>query len=149
MLYKLANIYLGSVDALITNVAISTHPGLKIAKHFHLDIPPASESSHQSITMTLPSTHYYLRIVPTLSAQISQRPYKIFVTVNNQRLNTLPQMPEASDPKKPLYESRFVPGVNRIEIEMVAGISRGLPKTGAGPELEIEKYTIFANMAKN
>ncbi|KAI4217358.1 MAG: hypothetical protein LQ351_000667 [Letrouitia transgressa] len=136
-------------DALITNVSISTHPGLKIDKHFHLDIPPVAESTYQSITITLPSTHYYLRIVPTMTSQVSQRPFKIFVTVNNQRLNTIPQMPESSDQRKPVYESRFMPGVNRIEVEMVAGIPRGVPKIGTGPELEVEKFTIFAHLVKD
>lgn len=136
-------------DALITNVSISTHPGLKIDKHFHLDIPPVAESTYQSITITLPSTHYYLRIVPTMTSQIFQRPFKIFVSVNNQRLNTIPQTPESSDQRKPVYESRFIPGVNRIEVEMVAGIPRGVPKIGTGPELEIEKFTIFAHLVRD
>ncbi|KAL9611018.1 MAG: hypothetical protein Q9167_004299 [Letrouitia subvulpina] len=136
-------------DALITNVSVSTHPGLKIDKHFHLDIPPVAESTYQSITITLPSTHYYLRIVPTMTSQIFQRPFKIFVTVNNQRLNAIPQMPESSDQRKPVYESRFIPGVNRIEVEMVAGIPRGVPKIGTGPELEVEKFTIFAHLVKD
>ena len=38
--------------------------------------------------------------------------------------------------------------MNRIDVEMVAGIPRGAPKVGTGPELEIEKITIFAHLVK-
>lgn len=65
-----------------------------------------------------------------------------------QRLVPLPQKPDESDPRKPLYETRILPGVNRIEIEIVAGMTRGAPKVGSGPDLEMEKMTVFANLAK-
>lgn len=41
-----------------------------------------------------------------------------------------------------------MPGMNRIEIETVAGMPRGAPKIGAGSDLEVEKITIFAYMVK-
>ncbi|KAL8992226.1 MAG: hypothetical protein Q9169_007270 [Polycauliona sp. 2 TL-2023] len=135
-------------EALIANLSISTHPGLKIDKHFHLDIPPSPTTTQQSITITLPSSHYFLQIVPTLAASVVHRPFKTFVTVNNSRIPITPQRPDDSNVRKPLYESRVQPGMNRIDIEMVAGTSRGAPKIGTGPELEIEKITIFAHMVK-
>ncbi|KAL8977934.1 MAG: hypothetical protein Q9205_006366 [Flavoplaca limonia] len=135
-------------EAMITNLSISTHPGLKIDKHFHLDIPPSPSTTQQSITITLPSTHYFLQIVPTLASSVVQRPLKTFVTANNNRIPPTPQRPEDSDIKKPLYESRVQPGMNRIDVEMVAGTPRGAPKVGTGPELEIEKITIFAHIVK-
>lgn len=76
------------------------------------------------------------------------RPYKIFVTVNNSRIVANPQRPEESDARKALYEHRVMPGMNRIEVEIVAGTPRGAPKTGSGPELEMEKITIFAHLVK-
>ncbi|KAL8774804.1 MAG: hypothetical protein Q9209_000743 [Squamulea sp. 1 TL-2023] len=135
-------------EALIANLSISTHPGLKIDKHFHLDIPPSPTTTQQSITLTLPSSHYFLQIVPTLASGVVHRPYKTFVTVNNTRVPTTPQRPDESEVRKPLYESRVQPGMNRIDVEIVAGIPRGAPKVGTGPELEIEKVTIFAHMVK-
>ena len=39
--------------------------------------------------------------------------------------------------------------MNRIEVEMVAGPTKGLTKVGTGPELEMEKITIFAHLVKN
>lgn len=136
-------------EALITNLSISTHPGLKIDKHFHLDIPPSPSTTQQSITITLPSSHYFLQFVPTLASSVMHRPYKTFVTVNNNRIASTPQRPDESEPRKPLYECRVAPGMNRIEVEMVAGLPRGVAKVGAGPDLEIEKITIFAHMVKS
>ncbi|CAL8575273.1 hypothetical protein XPA_001208 [Xanthoria parietina] len=135
-------------EALIANLSISTHPGLKIDKHFHLDIPPSPTTTQQSITITLPSSHYFLQIVPTLTPSVIHRPFKTFVTVNNTRVPPTPQRPDDSDVRKPLYESRVQPGMNRIDVEMVAGTPRGAPKVGTGPELEIEKITIFAHMVR-
>lgn len=77
-----------------------------------------------------------------------QRPHKIFVTVNNSRIVPTPQRPDELDPRKSLYEHRVIPGMNRIEVEIVAGTPRGASKMGTGPELEVEKITIFAHVVK-
>ncbi|KAL8850467.1 MAG: hypothetical protein Q9221_004609 [Calogaya cf. arnoldii] len=135
-------------EALISNLSISTHRGLKIDKHFHLDIPPSPTTTQQSITITLPSSHYFLQIVPTLASSVIHRPFRTFVTVNNTRVPPTPQRPDDADVRKPLYESRVQPGMNRIDVEMVAGTPRGAPKIGTGPELEIEKITIFTHMVR-
>ena len=135
-------------DALISNLSISTHPGLKIDYHFHLDVPPSSTLSQQSVTINLPSTHYYLRIVPTIAHNLSHRQSKLFVTANLQRLNPIPQRPDEADPRRPLYETKVFTGVNRIEVEMIAGPPRGAPKIGAGQDIELEKITVFANVMR-
>ncbi|KAL9029783.1 MAG: hypothetical protein Q9196_002025 [Gyalolechia fulgens] len=135
-------------EALITNLSISTHPGLKIDKHFHLDVLPSLTTTQQSITITLPSSYYYLQLIPTLAPSVMHRPYKIFVTVNSNRIVPTPQRPDESDARKSLYEHRVVPGLNRIEFEMVAGTPRGAPKIGTGPDLEVEKVTIFVHLMR-
>lgn len=138
----------GASDALISNLSISTDPGLKLDQHFHLDIAPLSTITHQSVTITLPKTHHYLRVVPTIASHVMQRPSKIFVTLGLQRLIAIPQRAEDNDPRRPLYEARVLPGVNRIEVEMVAGLARGNGKAGPGPEIELEKITVFVNVAR-
>lgn len=138
----------GASDALISNLSISTDPGLKLDQHFHLDIAPLSTTTHQSVTITLPKTHHYLRIVPTIASHVMQRPSKIFVTLGLQRLSAIPQRAEDNDPRRPLYEARVLPGVNRIEVEMVAGMARGNAKAGPGQEIELEKITVFVNVAR-
>lgn len=77
-----------------------------------------------------------------------QRPSKIFVTLGLQRLSAIPQRAEDNDPRRPLYEARVLPGVNRIEVEMVAGMARGNAKAGPGQEIELEKITVFVNVAR-
>ncbi|KAL9121014.1 MAG: hypothetical protein Q9187_002428 [Circinaria calcarea] len=136
-------------DALISNVTIATHPGLKLDHHFHLDIPPSPTASQQSVVVNLPATHYCLQIIPTISAKHFQRQHKLFVTVGNQRLNPSPMRAEETDPRRPLYDTRVLPGVNRIEVEMIAGPPRGAPKVGPGQDIELEKTTVFVNILRS
>ncbi|SLM40141.1 Bromodomain [Lasallia pustulata] len=135
-------------DALITNLSISTHPGLKIDKHMQIDIAPSPTMTQQSVTINLPPSHYYLRIVPTIASNLAHRQSKLFVTAATQRLNRIPQRPEETDERRPVYEARVVPGVNRIEVEMIAGPARGAPKTGPGQDVELEKMTVFVNLLR-
>lgn len=138
----------GASDALISNLSISTDPGLKLDQHFHLDIAPLPTTTHQSVTIALPKTHHYLRIVPTIASHAMQRPSKIFVILGLQRLSAIPQRAEDNDPRRPLYEARVLPGVNRIEVEMVAALPRGNPKSGPEQEIELEKITVFVHVAR-
>ncbi|KAI9811352.1 MAG: hypothetical protein M1827_005512 [Pycnora praestabilis] len=135
-------------DALISNLSISTHPELKVPRHFHLDVLPSATMSQQSITFSLPAASYYLQIVPTIAAVVNNRQHKLFVTAGAQRIHPVPQRPDQSDPKKPLFEARLSQGINRIEIEIIAGSGRGAPKTGTGPDVEFEKITLFANLLR-
>ncbi|MCJ1405326.1 hypothetical protein MMC11_008553 [Xylographa trunciseda] len=137
-------------DALISNLTVATHPGLKLDNHFHLDIPPSPVLSQQSVTITLPATHYCLQFTPTITPHLAHRQSKIFVIVNNNtRLNPTPPSKLADvDPRCPLYDVRVVPGVNRIDVEMIAGPPRGAPKVGMGQEIELEKITVFINLVR-
>ncbi len=61
-----------------------------------------------------------------------------------------PGVPLPHDPIEPgakLYEAHLHPGVNTMEIQLVAGLPRGqrLPN---GSEVELEKITVLANMIK-
>ncbi|KAI9850245.1 MAG: hypothetical protein M1838_005971 [Thelocarpon superellum] len=135
-------------DALISNLSISTHPGLKIPRAFHLDVPASPTACQQSVTINLPPTHYYLQFVPTIAPAMATRQTRLFFTAGAQRLNPMPQPPNQVDLRKPLYELKLMPGVNRIEVEMVAGPVRGTPKVGSGPDVELEKITVFVNLLK-
>ena len=42
-----------------------------------------------------------------------------------------------------------MPGLNRIEVEMIAGPPRGVPKVGAGQDIELEKITVFVNILRS
>lgn len=133
-------------DALITNLSIATHPMLKLDRHFHLDVPPSPTATQQSITITLPATHYFVQITPTVASNVLNRQSRIFVTVNNQRLMSTQLRAEHQDPRRSLYDARLVPGINRMEVEIIAGPPRGVPKTGPGQDIELEKITVFVNL---
>lgn len=138
-----------TTDALITNLSISTHPSLRLDQHFHLDIPPSPAASQQSITINLPRTQHFLRMVPTLASSVKYRPSKLCVTLGMQRLEAMPQRAEEHDVTRPCYEIRLLEGVNRIEIEMIAGPLRGPPRSGGGQGAEREKISVFINVAKS
>ncbi|KAH0559974.1 hypothetical protein GP486_003504 [Trichoglossum hirsutum] len=135
-------------DALISNLKLCTHPGLKLPSPFRLDIPPSQTSTQQSITINLPSTHYFLQVVPTIAPGVSNRQSRLIATHAGQRLNPVPQLPGQTDLRRPLYEVRLSVGVNKIEVEMVAGPARGAQKVGGGQDVDFEKFTVFANLMR-
>lgn len=134
-------------DALIANLNVSTHPGLNIKDHLSLDIPASPTHTQQSRTITVPYTHFFLRITPTVSSSLMHRPSKTIVSCGNNRLEPTRQTGEP-DPRRPVYETRLVPGVNSIEVEIIAGPPRGAPKVGSGQDIEFEKITVFVHLQK-
>jgi hypothetical protein len=135
---------------MITNLSLATHPGLNISRHFRMDLPPSPTMAQQSITINLPSTHYYLQIKPTIAASLLERQFKLFITCGTQRLNAMPTIPGHSvDQRHPLFEARLLPGVNRIEVELIAALPKGSAKPVSGQEVELEKTTIFANLMRS
>ncbi|KFY86487.1 hypothetical protein V500_07595 [Pseudogymnoascus sp. VKM F-4518 (FW-2643)] len=136
-------------DSMITNLHLSTHPGLHLTRHFHMDLPPSPTMTQQSITINLPHTHYYLQIKPTIADSLMERQHKLFVTSGTQRLVAMPQVPgQPIDHRNPLFEARLLPGVNRIEVELIAALPKGASKAASGQEVELEKVTIFANLLR-
>ena len=137
---------LDASDALISNLNISTHPESNPLHRFNLDIPASNTRTQQSVTITLPNTLSYLRIAPTLSSTLMQRPSKTFVTCNNRRQQALPQ--RELDQVRPLYEHLLSPGINTVEVEVIAGLPRGAPKSCSGSDVEIEKVTLFVHLQR-
>lgn len=95
----------------------------------------------------LPVSHHYLQLTPTVSAQLSSgRQYKLFVTVNGVRLQPSLKPIINGDTSlvgggKPGYDVALQPGVNRIEVEIVA-------VSGRGGGLESEKLSVFAHLMR-
>jgi len=130
------------VEALIPAITFATHPHLKLPKPLQLVVSPHPTLAQQSRTITLPPSHYFLQISPTVSKTLSfGRPYKIFVTVNGIRL-TQRETHQDGFLRTHMYEASLVQGVNRIEVEVAA--QREQSKEG----LNIEKCTVFANLQK-
>lgn len=137
-------------DAHLADVKIATHPQLKIAAPFSLSIPPHPTLSHQSTTITLPSSHYFVQISPTISKQLSAgQPYKVFVTVNGTRLTQRDTVFDAtgSERRTHVYEGSLAQGVNRVEVEVAAAAMAG-KEEGSARGLEVEKTTVFVNLMR-
>ena len=75
------------------------------------------------------------------------RPSKTIVSCGNSRLEPIRQTGEF-DPRRPVYETRLVPGVNSLEVEIIAGPPRGAPKVGSGQDIEFEKISVFVHLQK-
>lgn len=129
------------------NLNIATHPNLNIKDHLSLDIPASPTHTQQSRTITVPYTHFFLRISATVSSSLMHRPNKTIVSCGSSRLESIRQTGE-TDPRRLVYETRLIPGVNPIEIEMIAGPPRGAPKVGSGQDIEFEKFSIFVHLQK-
>lgn len=114
-----------------------------------MSLGPHPTLSQQSTTVTLPSTHYFLQIAPTISKQLSMgRPYKMFVTLNGTRLNQRDtQFHPETGKRTHVYEGSLAPGVNRIEVEVAASKESG-KEEGKKEGLDVEKVTVFANLMR-
>ncbi|KAK5128614.1 hypothetical protein LTR08_004043 [Meristemomyces frigidus] len=136
-----------SAQALLPTVTLATHPNLPLPTPFKTLIPAHPLLSHQSTTLTLPSSHYYLQISPTISKELSMgRPYKMFVSLNGGRLNQRDtQFHVETGRRTHVYEGSLAVGVNRVEVEVAAAGAGG----GEGGEgLEVEKVTVFAHLTR-
>ncbi|PNS13934.1 Chromatin structure-remodeling complex subunit rsc1 [Sphaceloma murrayae] len=134
-------------EALLSQIHLTSHPQLNGVKPFKFDIPASPDYTQQSITIMLPQPQYYLQLSPTVSHQLSSgRQYKLFVTTNGVRASPSIRPMVNGDmtngvERKQVYDISLLPGVNRIEVEIVA-------VTGRGGTLEVEKTTIFAHLMK-
>ncbi|KAK4565269.1 hypothetical protein LTR86_003886 [Recurvomyces mirabilis] len=135
--------------ALLPTVTLSTHPQLPLPQPYTLAIPPHPTLSHQSTTITLPNTHYYLQISPTISKQLSMgRPYKLFVTLNGLRLNQRDTVFHSDSGRRThVYDGTLMQGVNRVEVE-VAAQKASSAEEGKKEGLDVEKVTVFANLMR-
>lgn len=134
---------------MITNLRVSTHPQLAITNHFNINVLPSATLAQQSVTINLPSTHYYLQIRPTFADSLMERYHRLFVTAKGERLPALPLIPgHPVDDFQPMFEARLIPGVNRIDVELIAALPKGAVKPAGGQDAELEKITVFANLMK-
>jgi chromatin structure-remodeling complex subunit RSC4 len=130
---------------LIAKTTIATHPDIKVPQHYSFDILPSPILSQHSISLNLPPSHYYLRVTPKIGNVAAGRQSKLVVTVNENPIK--PKNEE--DPKSPIFDTRILPGINTINIEMIAGPPRGAPKySNPGQDLELEKITVFVNLMR-
>lgn len=136
---------------LISNVSVTSYSSLGDGDNFHLDIAPLPHDPQQSITFTLRSIHNNLTVIPTVTPSTAQRQTKLVVSVNFQKFSPVPSGLGPMDTTKPRFEIRLVEGaVTKIDIEMISGPARGVPKTGqASQDIEYERVTLFAHLRRS
>jgi hypothetical protein len=84
-------------------------------------------------------------VVPHIPVGLTQRPYRVFVTVNGHRTSEIIKPGVERDKSKPTFEARLDRGtVGRIEVEVLAG--KGPSGKGGKEEVEWEKCTIFVHV---
>lgn len=115
-----------------------------------VNIPPHPKLLQQSFTIALGPTQWKLQIVPRISPALEeqQRPYKLFIMINNQVLAR--GVPNPRDPVQPgelLYDASLHQGVNIIKVQMIAALRKGetLPN---GSDAVLETITIMANVMR-
>jgi hypothetical protein len=97
--------------------------------------------------MTVPSTHYYFQITPHIPVGLTTRPYRLFVTVNGQRMSEYTKPGSERIKDHPLFEARLERGmVNRIEVEVLAG--KGTVGKGGKEEVELERCSLFVHVMR-
>ncbi|OCK77511.1 Bromodomain-containing protein [Lepidopterella palustris CBS 459.81] len=161
-----------AADALIPSITLSAHPLLNLPHPWCHSIPASKERTQQSVTMTLPSSHHYLQIIPYMPIALTGRLYRLFVTVNGSRVLEVTRPVNGvgvgvgavgadvggggggKEKGKPVFEAKLVQGVNRIEVEAVAekevrkgGKKEGGQVQGVG-EVEGEKFTVFVHLMR-
>jgi hypothetical protein len=136
-----------AADSILPSLTFATHPALSLSKPMNLTIPAHSSNTQQSVTVTVPSTHYYFQITPHVPVGLTNRPYRLFVVVNGQRVSeyTKPGTERVKD--RPLFEARLEKGmVNRIEVEVLAGKVNATK--GGKEEVELEKCTLYVHVLR-
>ncbi|KAF2085614.1 Bromodomain-containing protein [Saccharata proteae CBS 121410] len=115
-------------DYLLPSLTISSHPSLPLPAPYRLTIPASPHTTHQSVTIALPASHASIQIIPRIPVALTAKPYRIFVTANHSRLAEVVApggVPERREKGKPVFEARFGQGVNRVDVEIVAGVGKG------------------------
>lgn len=138
-------------NPLIPNVSVTSYSSLGDGNNFHLDIAPLPHDPQQSLTFTLHPVHHNLTVIPTVTPSSAQRQTKLVVSVNFQRFAPVPSGLGPMDTTNPRYEIRLAEGaVTKIDIEMISGPARGVPKTGqASQDVEYERLTLFAHLMRS
>lgn len=141
---------------------MNTHPALNLAKPWSVDVYANKQKTANSATIIISPTHSYLQIVPKVPVALTDRVYRLFVTVNGHKAFEVNRIPvtaginggspgpgyEGGKKKgEPVYEAKLVGGVNRIEVEVIA------EKTGPDSRepkdmVEIERCTIFLHLMR-
>jgi hypothetical protein len=143
----LTNEITAAADSVLQSLAFATHPALGLPKPMTVTIPAHPTNTQQSVTVTVPSTHYYFQITPHIPVGLTNRPYRLFVMVNGLRMSEYIKPGTERVKDRPVFDARLERGiVNRIEVEVLAG--KGTLGKGGKEEVDLEKCTVFVHVMR-
>lgn len=168
LIFFFTNACKGPDEALIPRISLNTHPALSASKPWSVNILANTQKTTYSATMVVAPTHSYIQIIPKIPIALTNRMYRLFVTVNGNKtleanrvpvtagINGATPGPGYEGGKKkgePLFEAKLLGGVNRIEVEIIAEKERKEQSENAvavakKDDVEIEKCTIFLHLPR-
>lgn len=134
-------------------------------KPWSVNVFANKQKKSHSATIVVSPTNSYIQITPNVPIALTDRLYRLFVTVNGNKTLEVNRVPvtagiNGSSPgpgyeggkKKgePVFEAKLVGGVNRIEVEIVAEKdNKAQAENGTKEEhVETEKSTIFLHLMR-
>lgn len=155
----------GVDEALMPKITLNTHPALNLPKPWSVDIYASKQKTEHSATIVVSPAHSYLQITPKVPIALTNRLYRLFVSVNGNKTFEVNRIPvtagingtspgpgyEGGKKKgEPVFEAKLVGGVNRIEVEIVAEKDqKGQSEVVNGKNtIEVEKSTIFLHLMR-
>lgn len=138
--------FAGISDYLLPSTQLVSHAALNGASPFKARIPASKTSLHQNVTFQLSGAHDYLQVIPYIPVGLSNRPYRLFVTVNGHKLSG--STTQTTDRSRPVFEAKLQRGiVNKLEVEVLAG--KADASIGEKDEVEWEKLTCFIHCLRS
>ena len=109
-----------------------THPDLQKNPRWKIERYASETMTQTSSYIYLPSSHYYLRVIPRLSAEYrNRRVKKLTICRNWEQIRESRDTPGA-------YDFRIHPGENVIAVDVIASLAEGDSKPYAPPQLQID-----------
>lgn len=143
-------ITLAAADSIFPLLIVSTHPTVKADNQFRFHLLASDTQTQISKIVTFPAQNNIIQIEPNLASSIYLRPYRLFVTVNGQRIAQKKLLTaNMLEYNRPLFEAKLNYGVNPIEVEVVAAVVAKAGSKNVTEQLEVEKMTIFAHVLRD
>lgn len=137
----------GIKDALIANMRFQFTKSMA-HEPYTTTVWPDKREMQQSATINLPYEFNRVAILTALPQFLEERHFSLWVMTDRQPLKPSNQPISDQGPNDRLFETMLHPGLNVIEAHICAAIPREERQPNA-PEVELEVFTIFVNVARN
>lgn len=137
----------GIKDALIRNMRLQFSKGMA-HEPYTITVLPDKKEMQTSATINLPHEYQRVAILTALPEFLQERHYSLWVMSDRQPIKLSNQPIPDQGPDDRLFETHLHPGVNMLEAHLCAALPREERQPNA-PEVELEIFTIFVNVARN